>query len=370
VGRRQVLYTKDQILAFASGKPSEGFGDRYRPFDDGRFIARLPAPPYQFLDRITRVDGQPWTMTSGASAQAEYDIPKDAWYFEADRQVYVPYAVLLETALQTCGWLAAYMGSALASAEPLKFRNLGGTACQHATVGRWSGALLTSVKVTKVTRSAGMIIQHYEFSVRSGGSLVFDGETYFGFFHPDALAEQSGIREAAPYELTPQESARARSFPVPDRAPFPGREWRMVDRIEAFDPDGGSCSLGLIVGSTAVDSNAWFFKAHFLGDPVWPGSLGLESVLQLLKVVAAERWGAGEDATFESPALAHPHRWIYRGQILPSSRQVKVQAVITERDDQRRWVKANGFVLVDGKVIYQMNDFTLRLDSRSTQQAR
>jgi 3-hydroxymyristoyl/3-hydroxydecanoyl-(acyl carrier protein) dehydratase len=210
-----------------------------------------------------------------------------------------------------------------------------------------------------------MIIQHYEFSVRCGDSLVFDGETYFGFFHPDALAEQSGIREAAPYELTPQESARARSFAVPDRAPFPDRKWCMVDLIEAFDLDGGPHSLGVIVGSTAVDPDAWFFKAHFLDDPVWPGSLGLESFLQLLKVVAAERWGAGEDATFESPTVAQHHRWIYRGQILPSSRQVTIRAVITDRDDQRRWIKADGYLLVDGKVIYQMNDFTLRLDSRS-----
>ena len=41
-----------------------------------------------------------------------------------------------------------------------------------------------------------MIIQHYEFSVRAGDVLVYDGETYFGFFHPDALAEQAGIRDA------------------------------------------------------------------------------------------------------------------------------------------------------------------------------
>ena len=113
----QVFHDKARILAFATGKPSDGFGERYRPFDEGRFIARLPAPPYQFLDRIIRVDGEPWTMAEGTSAQAEYDIPEDGWYFQADRQDRVPYAVLLEAALQPCGWVAAYMGSALASAR-------------------------------------------------------------------------------------------------------------------------------------------------------------------------------------------------------------------------------------------------------------
>lgn len=55
------------------------------------------------------------------------------------------------------------------------------------------------------------------------------------------------------------------------------------------------------------------------------------------------------------------HRWTYRGQILPTDRLVTVRAVVTEVDDVRRWIKADGFLDVDGRVIYQMNDFTLRL---------
>ena len=53
---------------------------------------------------------------------------RDAWYFAADRQPAMPFAVLLEVALQPCGWLAAYMGSALTSPDDLHFRNLGGQA--------------------------------------------------------------------------------------------------------------------------------------------------------------------------------------------------------------------------------------------------
>jgi acyl transferase domain-containing protein/3-hydroxymyristoyl/3-hydroxydecanoyl-(acyl carrier protein) dehydratase len=359
---RTVACTREQILAFATGRPSDCFGERYRLFDEGRFIARFPAPPYSFLDRVIEVDGAPWTMAAGTGARAEYDVPEDAWYFEADRQDRVPYAVLLEAALQTCGWVSAYMGSALASDEPLKYRNLGGTATVHAPVDRGSGTLTTSVRAAKVTRSAGMIIQHYEFSVRTVSAAVFDGETYFGFFHPDALAGQAGIRDAVPYELTQEEAALARSFSIPDRAPLPDRRWRMVDRIESYAADGGPHGQGVIVGSMEVEPGAWFFKAHFLGDPVWPGSLGLESFLQLLKVVAVDRWGLAGDAVFESPT-AQPHRWVYRGQILPTNHRVETRAVITARDDRRRWLKADGYLLVDGKLIYQMNDFTLRADS-------
>jgi 3-hydroxymyristoyl/3-hydroxydecanoyl-(acyl carrier protein) dehydratase len=295
---------------------------------------------------------------------AEYDIPRDAWYFEADRQDRVPYAVLIEAALQPCGWISAAMGSALTSPEPLKYRNLGGNGKQHRVLDRSSGTIRTEATVTKVTRSAGMIIQHFDFAVRQGDQLVYDGSTYFGFFHPDALAEQAGIREAETYKLSAAERARARSFALPDRAPFPDLRWRMVENIDALVTDGGPHGLGVIEGRVAVHPSAWFFAAHFVGDPVWPGSLGLESLLQLLKVVAADRWGNEGGVTFDSPGLGEEHRWSYRGQVLPTNHEVTTQAVITRLDDEARTIRADGTLSVDGKIIYQMNGFTLRLGTR------
>jgi 3-hydroxymyristoyl/3-hydroxydecanoyl-(acyl carrier protein) dehydratase len=137
----------------------------------------------------------------------------------------------------------------------------------------------------------------------------------------------------------------------------------MVDQVDAFIPDGGPRGLGFIEGSATVDPTAWFFQAHFLDDPVWPGSLGLESMLQLLKVVAVERWGAGPDAVFDSQGLGMEHGWTYRGQIAKTNRRVTTQAVITALDDERRLITADGLLRVDGKVIYQMSGFTLGLRS-------
>src|SRR5512142_354783 len=121
--------------------------------------------------------------------------------------------------------------------------------------------------------------------------------------------------------------------------------------------------LGFIEGTKDVDPSAWFFKAHFYQDPVCPGSLGLESLLQLLKVVAVERWGAGPGAAFESVGLGDAHRWIYRGQVIPTHGRVTTRAVITAVDDRRRRLKADGSLGVDGRRIYQIHDFTLRLDA-------
>ncbi|WP_406694715.1 beta-ketoacyl synthase N-terminal-like domain-containing protein [Singulisphaera sp. Ch08] len=355
------LFDCDRITAFAIGKPSEAFGAPYKIFDSGRVIARLPGPPFQFLDRITAIDAEPWKHVAGGVIEARYDIPADAWYFAAERQGRMPFAVLLEAALQPCGWLAAYIGSALTSEEDLKFRNLGGSAVQFVEVTPETGTLVTTVKITKVARSGGMIIQNYDLEVRAaaGGQLIYRGDTYFGFFRAEALAEQIGIRDAALYQPGPDERARAKQLDYPRTPPFPDEQLRMIDQVDLFIPDGGPAGLGFIEGSQDVDPGAWYFKAHFHQDPVCPGSLGLESFRQLLKVVAAERWGVGSESQFEDAAPDVPHRWTYRGQVLPTAGRVVVQATITKVDDHRRRLWAAGFLTVDGRTIFQMNDFTL-----------
>ena len=361
------LFTREQVLAFATGKPSEAFGARYRPFDEGRFIARLPAPPYSFLDRVVSTTAQPFVMKPGGEAVSEYDVPADAWYFAAQGGGVMPFAVLQEVSLQACGWLAAYMGSALTSDEDLAFRNLGGEAVALADVTPATGMLTTRVSATRVSHSGGMILQHYDFETCAGPVPVYRGATYFGFFRRAALADQVGIREATPYQPTADEQARARSFAYPADPPFPQGMLRMIDRVEAFVADGGPHGLGLVVGALDVDPSAWFFAAHFLGDPVCPGSLGLESFLQLLRVVALERWAGAAPAaevTFEPVALGVTHRWLYRGQVVPADRTVTVQVVVTQVDDATRLVAADGFLLVDGRLIYQMNGFSLRLRIR------
>lgn len=364
---KQVLFDNESILAFALGKPSDAFGDRYKIFDSERKIARLPGPPYKFLDRITSIkDCEQWVLKAGGVIEAEYDVPADEWYFTEDNQPYMPFAVLLEVALQPCGWLAGYLGSALTSEIDISFRNLGGRATQFIRVTPEIGTLTTKVKMTSVSQSGGMIIQNYDYEMYSSQGLVYKGNTNFGFFSHQALAEQIGIRDAEPYIPAETERSRGQSFPYPVDAPLPADMMRMVDEITLYDPEGGSNKLGFIEGKASVKEDAWFFKAHFFEDPVWPGSLGLESFMQLLKVFAWKRWqdelNMGE-FVFDSMVLDQLHQWVYRGQILPVDEQVTVQAVITEINDDSKTLVANGFLTVDGRIIYQMKDFALRMSA-------
>jgi acyl transferase domain-containing protein/3-hydroxymyristoyl/3-hydroxydecanoyl-(acyl carrier protein) dehydratase len=357
--QNRTQYDSASILAFSNGKPSEAFGEPYRVFDQDRVIARLPGPPYQFLDRVTSVTGEPFVLKAGASCVTEYAVPADAWYFEANRCKRMPFSILLEIALQPCGWLAAYCGSALTSESDLSFRNLGGKGTQFAAVGPDAGTLTVHVTMTNVSNSAGMIIQHYSMLVSNRAGKVYEGTTYFGFFGKAALANQVGMPNAKVPLPTMEEKARSFSGVLPSDPPFPGKMLRMVDRIETFVADGGKAGLGLVVGTIDVDPSFWFFEAHFYQDPVWPGSLGLESFLQLLKYVAWKRWNGSPASGWQAVALNRPHEWTYRGQIVPKDHEVRVVLEVTAADDVRKTLTANGFLMVDGRIIYQMTDFTL-----------
>jgi 3-hydroxymyristoyl/3-hydroxydecanoyl-(acyl carrier protein) dehydratase len=275
----------------------------------------------------------------------------------------MPFSVLLEAGLQPCGWLAAYLGSALTSDVDLKFRNLDGNAVQHRPVTPASATLTTRVKITRIASSGGMIIQGYEFAISDRVGPVYSGDTVFGFFSSESLARQVGVRDATPYQPDLAEQKRGKGFDYPVDAPFPEKRLRMIDRIELFVADGGPAGLGFIRGSKRVDPAEWFFDAHFYQDPVCPGSLGLESFLQLLKVIAVQRWQGGAASVLETVAVGEPHSWNYRGQIIPDNDKVLVEAVVTAVDEEQKLLRADGTLSVDGKVIYQMKNFTVRLMS-------
>lgn len=377
--RKPAIFDRDRILAFAIGKPSDAFGERYRVFDDVRRIARLPGPPYLLMDRVTHIAAEPWDLKAGGGIEAQYDVPKSAWYFAANRQSAIPFCVLLEIALQPCGWLAAYLGSALRSEEDLRFRNLGGRAMLRRELGPDAGTLTTRIRLTDVSVAGGMIIEKFDFEVWCGGQRAYDGDTYFGFFSEAALARQVGVRGAKErgLVLSDNERAAATHLVLPDEPPLapadgtrephaplalPARALRMVDAVE-LSLTGGPHGWGWVRGEKAVDPSEWFFAAHFYQDPVCPGSLGLESFLQLLKVYALRRWPQLEGThRFSTIHDDRPHEWTYRGQVIPRNKRVEVEAVITHVEDGTSpVVVAEGFLKVDGLFIYEMKNFGIRL---------
>jgi len=375
-------FTYDQLLEFATGDPAKAFGDAYADFSKDRFIARLPSPPFLLVDRIPHIEPEPWVLKPDGWIQAEYDISPDAWYFAANRNPLMPFGILLEIALQPCGWLAAYMGSALRSTHDLKFRNLGGTGTLFRQIPQKKGTLKTQARLTHVSEAAEMIIEQFDFRVLLDDALVFKGDTNFGFFTPQSLSAQSGIRgiEKEIYEPSADEINRSIShvfddipplFPDDtnrllhksnDRMNMPSKALRMIDKIDAYVPDGGPANLGYIRGVKDVDPDEWFFKAHFYQDPVCPGSLGVESFLQLLKLAAIDKFKEFIPTHTFHKVLDSSFKWTYRGQILQTNKRIEVEAYIKEiQNGPEPVLTADGFLKVDGLYIYKMENFGIRL---------
>ncbi|MDP1569498.1 MAG: beta-ketoacyl synthase N-terminal-like domain-containing protein [Vicinamibacterales bacterium] len=360
------------LLACAWGKPSEAFGQAFTRFDGTRRLPRLPGPPYLFMSRVTKVEGAYGVFEKGAAVDLEFDVSPTAWYFDANGAKTMPYAVLLEAALQPCGWLTAYSGAPLASETDLAFRNLEGTATQLVEILPDSGTLRTHTRCTAVATMPGMFLESFKGTCYLDDVPVYEFTTKFGHFSPEALSNQKGLPttdadrvwvSASSDRLEDLTSRPARYCSGSLR--LPDKRLLMIDRVTGIWPEAGAKGLGRLRAEKDVKPSEWFFKAHFFQDPVQPGSLGIEALIQLLQFHMLDRdMGAGMTAPrFEPIAIGRPMSWKYRGQVVPRNKTILTEIEITEvgRDDRGAYAVANGWLWVDGLRVYSVEDMAMRI---------
>lgn len=363
------------LLACAWGRPSLAFGPMYERFDSPRRVARLPGPPYHFMSRVTHAEGKIGGMEPGSVAVIDYDVPRGEWYFGQNAAYAMPFAVMLETALQPCGWLASYAGGALAAEENLYFRNLDGTGTQHREIPDDIGTLSVRTKLTNISEADGIVIMSFQVVMSAGTEEIYTLKTVFGFFPGDTMRNQLGLpttkeqREA----LTDASDFRVDLTTYPER--YFGTSLRlakddmlMIERITGLWLRGdkaGKANIGRIRAEKSIVARQWFFKAHFYQDPVQPGSLGIEAMLQALQALAIEL-GAGEGISsprFETQASGVAMTWKYRGQVIPENDVVVVDIEATEirRENGTVTVVGQGSLWVDGKRIYEAKGLAVRV---------
>lgn len=358
------------MLNCAGGLPSRAFGPLFARFDGARNLPRLPSPPYQFMSRVTRCEGPLGGMQVGSEVDIEYDIPDNAWYFDDNDSQTMPFAVLLEAALQPCGWLAAYMGVPLHCDTDLSFRNLDGDGTLHRPVYRGDGILRTTARCTSVARNGDIFIESFDVRCVIGDTPIYTLKTVFGHFTAQSLSEQKGL-PATPSERAAMQAIHGAEVDLRVAGNATGLprlahgQLLMLDRVTGYWPGGGAAGRGRLQADFEVDPRAWFFKAHFYRDPVQPGSLGIEAMIQLLQFYMRDRGLASgmREPRFEPLAVGQAMAWKYRGQVLPTNRKVSVELEIAAegRDEHGPWVSANAWLWVDGLRIYQARNLAMRI---------
>ncbi|MBF5094352.1 hypothetical protein F1643_07525 [Azospirillum sp. INR13] len=309
----------EALLACAWGAPSLAFGSMYARFDAGR-VPRLPGLPYHFMTSVVSVDCPAGEPTVGGTLLVDYAVEPEAWYFARNAAPVMPFCVLMEVLLQPCGWLASYMGFALASTEDLAIRNLDGDAARvMAEVTPADTRIRTEATLTRFSRAGGITLIAFKVSAWVDDRPLMELETSFGFFASAALAKQNGLPPL------PDDDARgiapAMAVVEPRRTRLAEGMLSMVDEVTGWWPEGGANGLGLVRGRQVVDPESWYFKAHFFQDPVQPGSLGVEALLQLLEramvlagagrrtaLPALRRGGPGRAAALEISRSGGPHQ--------------------------------------------------------------
>jgi len=321
------------------------------------------------MSRVRSVTGPGiGVLEAGGTATVEYDVPPDAWYFYQGATDSMPYAVLLEVALQPCGWLSSYVGSALSADEDLYYRNLDGRGRVLREVSQHVGMLTTATTLKKTSSSGGMIIQEFDFVLSDAQGPIFEGWTQFGFFPKAALARQvgTGFNDEDRYWLERPSDKQidltigtGPYFEGSLRLPEPAL--LMIDRITGYWEEEARHGIARVRTEKDVNLKEWFFKAHFFQDPVQPGSLGIEAMVQALQWYMIERQKGEGFAMprFQSIATDTPLEWKYRGQVVPKNALIQVEIEILE--DRGDTVVAEGFLWADGLRIYHAQKLAMRV---------
>lgn len=369
------------LLSCAWGKPSDAFGELGKHFDSGRHIARLPSPPYHFMTRVAKVDATMASMTSkGEIIEVEYDVPNDAWYFDENGNRTMPFCVLMEVALQPCGWLAVFEGGVAVTDKPLLFRNLDGTGTQHVEVVPDTESILTRTTLVNIAKLKDVALFRFEVECFAGDTLVYDMKTEFGFFLREAFEQQLGLPMTEDAKTEALKTLHEPSDFLIDLTTRPARycggEIRMpkpmllmLDRVTGYWPEGGGKGLGRLRAEKDVNVNEWFFKAHFFQDPVQPGSLGVEALFQLLQFYMLHENMAKdiENPRFEPILIGKTVTWKYRGQVVPKNKMImsEINIVAVGKDDMGPFAEAEGWLWVDDLRIYYVKDMRMRIVSGS-----
>jgi len=130
----------------------------------------------------------------------------------------------------------------------------------------------------------------------------------------------------------------------------------MMDRILNISDKGGSADKGEIHAELDINPDLWFFKCHFLGDPVMPGCLPLDALWQLVGFFLGWMGGPGRGRAVGVGEVK------FSGMILPTAKKVSYH-VDMKRVILRKLVVgvADGIVKVDGKQVFDVKDLKVGL---------
>ena len=142
----------------------------------------------------------------------------------------------------------------------------------------------------------------------------------------------------------------------PGNAQLPAPPMLMFDRITSIVGEGGSFGKGALTAELDIHPDLWFFKCHFLGDPVMPGCLGLDAMWQLVGFFLGWSGGPGRGRALGVGEVK------FKGHITPDIKRVRYEVDMRQvRRGRLALGIAHGRVFADDACVYLAKDMRVGL---------
>ncbi|RTR39214.1 3-hydroxyacyl-[acyl-carrier-protein] dehydratase FabA [Shewanella canadensis] len=377
-----VPFTPYHMFEFATGNIENCFGPEFSIYR-GMIPPRTPCGDLQVTTRVIEVNGKRGDFKKPSSCIAEYEVPTDAWYFDKNNhEATMPYSILMEISLQPNGFISGYMGTTLGfPGLELFFRNLDGNGKMLRNVDLRGKTIRNDSRLLSTVMAGTNIIQSFSFELSTDGVPFYEGKAVFGYFKGDALKDQLGLdngKVTQPWHVTNGVAAdhkvnlldkSSRHFNAPASQPhyrLAGGQLNFIDSVEIVE-NGGTEGLGYLYAERTIDPSDWFFQFHFHQDPVMPGSLGVEAIIETMQTYAITK---DLGARFKNPKFGQilsDIKWKYRGQINPLNKQMSMDVSITSvKDvDGKKVITGNASLSKDGLRIYEVADIAICIEEAS-----
>ncbi|HEY4524978.1 MAG TPA: bifunctional 3-hydroxydecanoyl-ACP dehydratase/trans-2-decenoyl-ACP isomerase [Candidatus Paceibacterota bacterium] len=130
--------------------------------------------------------------------------------------------------------------------------------------------------------------------------------------------------------------------------PLPADYMHLVERVTEIRETGGPKGLGYVRSELDLNAGLWFFLCHFKGDPVMPGLLGIDALMQTLGFYIGWRGALGRGRAMGLGGVQFLH------EVPPTAKRINYEVDITRFVPTRKgwFAEGDGRVLLDNNVIY------------------
>ncbi len=357
-----ILLTSDDLKEFATGSVSKCLGTEYAIYA-GRRSLRIPNGDLLLMSRVLSIQGRKGEFDHPSTIVAEFDVPKAAWYFDGEKRGRLPYSICIEIALQPCGVLSAYLGTPLRFPKiDYSFRNLDGETTINHLVDARGKTIRTRATLLKTIYYGSTIIQHFSFELYCDGEKFFEGTSSFGYFSAEAMAGQTGLdggNVVLPWlKQAGLESQTALLTGTGLGTSLPNGKLRLLDKA-ALNAAGNN-GEGYVYATRINSPQDWFYACHFQEDPVMPGSLGIEAILQAMKVFTQQRFHNQDAAEL---VIGRKMTWRYRGQVLPHHRHMQLEVHIRkpQKLGETKIISGDASLWAEDSRIYEVQNLTIAI---------